>query len=82
MSTGAQNPSAISRRRFLWGAGAVAATGLGLSSGGIASAASGPGKRVAVLGGGMAGLAAAHELAERGFQVTVFERKADRKSVV
>jgi uncharacterized protein with NAD-binding domain and iron-sulfur cluster len=33
-------------------------------------------KRVAVLGGGMAGLAAAHELAERGFQVTVYERKA------
>ena len=33
------------------------------------------GRRVAVLGGGMAGLAAAHELAERGFHVTVFERK-------
>jgi uncharacterized protein with NAD-binding domain and iron-sulfur cluster len=31
---------------------------------------------VAVLGGGMAGLAAAHELAERGFAVTVYERKA------
>jgi uncharacterized protein with NAD-binding domain and iron-sulfur cluster len=31
---------------------------------------------VAVLGGGMAGLAAAHELVERGFAVTVFERKA------
>ncbi|WP_131761997.1 hydroxysqualene dehydroxylase, partial [Actinomadura fibrosa] len=31
---------------------------------------------VAVLGGGMSGLAAAHELAERGFAVTVFERKA------
>ncbi|HWT22137.1 MAG TPA: FAD-dependent oxidoreductase, partial [Solirubrobacteraceae bacterium] len=29
-----------------------------------------------VLGGGMAGLAAAHELAERGFRVTVHERKA------
>jgi uncharacterized protein with NAD-binding domain and iron-sulfur cluster len=34
------------------------------------------GGRVAVLGGGMAGLAAAHELAERGFEVTVYERKA------
>jgi uncharacterized protein with NAD-binding domain and iron-sulfur cluster len=32
--------------------------------------------QVAVLGGGMGGLAAAHELAERGFQVTVFEPKA------
>ena len=32
-----------------------------------------PGRRVAVLGGGMAGLTAAHELAERGFQVDVYE---------
>src|SRR5512132_600443 len=31
---------------------------------------------VAVLGGGVAGLSAAHELAERGFQVRVYERKA------
>jgi uncharacterized protein with NAD-binding domain and iron-sulfur cluster len=31
---------------------------------------------VAVLGGGMAGLTAAHELAERGFAVTVYERNA------
>jgi uncharacterized protein with NAD-binding domain and iron-sulfur cluster len=37
---------------------------------------SGRGKRVAVLGGGMAGLAAAHELVERGFAVDVYERKA------
>lgn len=35
-----------------------------------------PARRVAVLGGGVAGLTAAHELAERGFQVTVYERKA------
>ncbi|WP_321472583.1 FAD-dependent oxidoreductase [uncultured Paludibaculum sp.] len=32
--------------------------------------------KVAVLGGGVAGLSAAHELAERGFQVHVYERKA------
>jgi 15-cis-phytoene desaturase len=33
-------------------------------------------KRVAVLGGGVAGLSAAHELVERGFAVDVFERRA------
>src|SRR5215211_4963254 len=31
---------------------------------------------VAVLGGGVAGLTAAHELAERGFEVTVYEARA------
>lgn len=31
--------------------------------------------RVAVLGGGVGGLSAAHELVERGFDVTVYERK-------
>ncbi|EKX65830.1 FAD-dependent oxidoreductase [Streptomyces ipomoeae] len=31
---------------------------------------------MAVLGGGVAGLTAAHELAERGFRVTVYEREA------
>ncbi len=31
--------------------------------------------RVAVLGGGVAGMSAAHELAERGFQVDVYERQ-------
>ena len=30
---------------------------------------------VAILGGGVAGLSAAHELAERGFKVHVYERK-------
>ncbi|MFI8100378.1 FAD-dependent oxidoreductase [Streptomyces sp. NPDC086023] len=33
-------------------------------------------RTVAVLGGGVAGLTAAHELAERGFAVTVYERRA------
>ena len=32
---------------------------------------------VAVLGGGVGGLSAAHELAERGFAVTVYEARAD-----
>ncbi len=31
--------------------------------------------RVAVLGGGVAGLSAAHELIERGFEVAVYETK-------
>src|SRR5829696_8011128 len=31
---------------------------------------------VAVLGGGVGGLSAAHELAERGFTVTVYEKRA------
>ena len=34
-------------------------------------------KTIAILGGGVAGLSAAHELAERGFQVTVYEKKLD-----
>ncbi len=32
-------------------------------------------KTIAILGGGVAGLSAAHELAERGFAVTVYEKK-------
>ena len=31
--------------------------------------------RVAILGGGVAGLSAAHELVERGYQVTIYETK-------
>ena len=36
----------------------------------------GTGKTVVVLGGGVGGLSAAHELSERGFKVRVFERKS------
>jgi uncharacterized protein with NAD-binding domain and iron-sulfur cluster len=78
----------ISRRRLLRDAGAAAAAAsLGGALAGNANAAakaqakkrvprSQRGKRVAVLGGGMAGLAAAHELVERGFKVDVYERKS------
>ena len=31
--------------------------------------------RVAIFGGGMGGLCAAHELVERGFQVDIYERR-------
>jgi uncharacterized protein with NAD-binding domain and iron-sulfur cluster len=38
--------------------------------------AGGARERVVILGGGIAGMSAAHELVERGFEVDVFERKA------
>ncbi|MET8677395.1 FAD-dependent oxidoreductase [Streptomyces sp. NPDC004647] len=65
------------RRTFV--AGAAAAGGAVAALGGTAAAAprrSKAGQSVAVLGGGVAGLTAAHELAERGFAVTVYEKKA------
>jgi uncharacterized protein with NAD-binding domain and iron-sulfur cluster len=37
--------------------------------------ANGSRKKVVILGGGIAGMSAAHELVERGFEVEVFERK-------
>jgi uncharacterized protein with NAD-binding domain and iron-sulfur cluster len=65
------------RRRFLQGS---AVAGAWLATPGLARAAitaSAPArKRVAVFGGGMGGLAVAHELAERGYAVTVYEPKA------
>ncbi|MFJ8565963.1 FAD-dependent oxidoreductase [Streptomyces sp. NPDC093514] len=75
-----------SRRTFIAGAGAAAATGAVTAGAGATPAAAAPaaptaspppaGRRVAVLGGGVAGLTAAHELAERGYAVTVYERRA------
>ncbi|MFI1464994.1 hydroxysqualene dehydroxylase [Nocardia carnea] len=52
------------------GVGVAAAAALPAGSAGAAKT------RVAVLGGGVAGLTAAHELAERGYEVTVYERRA------
>ena len=68
----------ITRRRVLAGGAAVGAAGV-LGLGGPAWAGCRPGSlrsQVVVLGGGMGGLAAAHELVERGFDVTVIERRA------
>jgi uncharacterized protein with NAD-binding domain and iron-sulfur cluster len=67
----------IDRRTLLRGGTALGAAALLTTAGATAPAfARTPGRAVAVLGGGMAGLTAAHELAERGFDVTVFEPKA------
>src|SRR5688572_5675335 len=65
----------VSRRELL-----AAGAGAALASPAPSLARPRPRRRrrptVAVLGGGMGGLAAAHELAERGFDVTVYERNA------
>ncbi|MCK9249107.1 MAG: FAD-dependent oxidoreductase [Solirubrobacteraceae bacterium] len=73
-------PRSTTRRRFVRDAGAL---GLGAAAASSlmavparAQRSGGDGRRVAVLGGGMAGLTAAHELVERGFDVTVYERNA------
>ena len=66
-----------SRREFLRDAAAAgAAAAVASPTAALArrvAGARGRGKSVAVLGGGMAGLTAAHELIERGFRVTVYE---------
>lgn len=67
-----------SRRRFLsevGGIGGAVALGAAAPATAAADAAGGGGGRtsVAVLGGGVSGLSAAHELALRGYAVTVYE---------
>jgi len=74
MSQAGEGPGrGISRRRFMRDAGIAAA--VAGTAGPLAAPAIGAprGKRVAVLGGGMAGLTVAHELVERGFKVDVYE---------
>ena len=66
----------VSRRSVLRGtalAGALTASALSVRA---VPAAATTGRRVAVFGGGVAGMTAAHELAERGFEVTVYEPRA------
>lgn len=65
-----------SRRQFLQQASTAAAAAAAWSFGITKGAGAQSRPRVAILGGGVAGLSAAHELIERGFDVTVYERKA------
>ena len=41
-----------------------------------------PPRTVVVLGAGIAGLTAAHELADRGFEVTVYEPRSDERAAL
>jgi uncharacterized protein with NAD-binding domain and iron-sulfur cluster len=65
----------LTRRQLLRDGAALGVAGAVLGHVPVA-AASRPRRRVAVLGGGVGGLTVAHELAERGFDVSIYERRA------
>ncbi len=64
--------SGLTRRAFISGAAAVGASAYLSKPRAVARSR---GNRVAIFGGGMSGLAAAHELIERGFAVDVFDAR-------
>jgi uncharacterized protein with NAD-binding domain and iron-sulfur cluster len=71
----------LSRRGFLQNAASVGVAATGIATGAAMlgparPAGAEPGRTVAVFGAGVAGLTAAHELVDRGYAVTVYERKA------
>ncbi|MGY2062559.1 FAD-dependent oxidoreductase, partial [Nocardia gipuzkoensis] len=72
----ADQQSVVSRRTVLRTAVAAGVMTAGAWTLRPPRAAADPPRRVAIFGGGVAGLTAAHELAERGFDVTVYERRA------
>lgn len=75
--TSSTPPHGRSRRDFVkLASGTTAGMALSMAAPSTAAALLTTRRRVAVLGGGVGGMTAAHELAERGFQVTVIEPKA------
>jgi len=74
--------TATTRRDFLRDAAFAGGSAAAFAAGAAPVAAALPGRtrrarrEVAVLGGGVGGLTAAHELVERGFRVTVYEKQA------
>ncbi|MFB7999128.1 FAD-dependent oxidoreductase [Streptomyces sp. NPDC056002] len=71
--TTSTGPGGPTRRRILAGTGAAVGAAALPVTGATAAAGADAGTSVAVLGGGVSGLSAAHELAERGYAVTVHE---------